>query len=75
LKDTVEDYDAEKQTGTGFMVRRHDPLALLETVERGLALYGDDPAWTALRRRGMAMDFSWDRSAKVYSSLYQRLVS
>jgi starch synthase len=75
LKDTVEDYDAEKQTGTGFVVRRHDPLALLEAVERGLALYGDDPAWTALRRRGMAMDFSWDRSAKVYSSLYQRLVS
>ncbi len=74
LKDTVEDYDAGSQTGTGFVFAPYASAAMLAAIDRGLTVYRDDKAWTALRRRAMAMDFSWDQSAKAYSNLYQQLL-
>ena len=73
LKDTVQDYDDENQTGTGFAFQPYDSIALLAAIDRALAVYRDKKAWTALRRRAMAMDFSWERSAKLYGNLYQQL--
>lgn len=75
LKDTVQDYDAESQTGTGFVFQPYDSEALLAAIDRGLAVFRDKHAWTELRRRAMAMDYSWDRSAKIYSNLYQQLLT
>ena len=74
LKDTVQDYDAENQTGTGFVFAPYQSEAMLAAIDRGLLVYRDKKAWTALRRRAMAMDFSWDRSAKRYSNLYRQLL-
>jgi len=73
LKDTVEDFDLERGTGTGFVFGPYEPEALLAAVERALQAYGDKKTWTALRRRAMSMDFSWERSADAYSNLYQQL--
>jgi starch synthase len=73
LKDSVQDYDAQAQTGTGFVVNTHDPQALLDAVDRALTVYGDKPVLTALCRRAMSMDFSWDGPARKYSNLYQQL--
>jgi starch synthase len=75
LKDTVQDYDAQAQTGTGFVVPAHKSQALLDAIDRGLAAFSEQETWNALRRRAMAMDFSWERSARVYSGLYQQLSS
>jgi starch synthase len=75
LKDTVQDYDAESQTGTGFVFQPYNGKALLATIDRGLAVFRDKHSWTALMRRAMAMDYSWDRSAKIYSNLYQQLLT
>lgn len=73
LKDTVEDYDPQKHTGTGFVFHEYESTALLHAIDRALAAFRDKQAWTALRRRAMAMDYSWDRSAKLYSNLYRQL--
>lgn len=73
LKDTVEDYDAVAGTGTGFVFQPYDSRALLAAIERALATFAGEQAWTALQRRAMAMDFSWERSAKLYSNLYRQL--
>lgn len=74
LRDTVEDYDAEKSTGTGFAFEPYDPAAMIATVDRGLRVFEEKKAWTALRCRAMLMDFSWDRSAQAYSNLYEQLL-
>jgi starch synthase len=73
LKDTVQDYDSETQRGTGFVVATPTAQGLLDAVDRGLAAFNDKPVWNALRRRAMAMNFSWERSARLYSGLYQQL--
>ena len=74
LKDTVEDYHAEKSTGTGFAFEPYDPEAMIQSVDRALHVFHEGEAWAALRHRAMLMDFSWDRSAQAYSNLYEQLL-
>jgi starch synthase len=73
LKDTVEDYNDAEKTGTGFIFTDYDPQALLEAIDRALQVFQDKIAWTALCRRAMKLDFSWDRSAQAYSAVYRAL--
>ena len=73
LEDTVEDYDG-KDRGTGFKFMEYHPRALWGALLRALEAYRDRAAWVAMMKRGMAIDFSWDRSAAGYEAVYQRLV-
>lgn len=75
LKDSVEDADLANGRGTGFVFSDYDAQAMLGAIDRGLAAYGDKKAWTELRRRAMAMDFSWQRSARLYGDLYRGLLA
>lgn len=74
LNDSVENYDAEKNSGTGFTFLPYEAEALYDAVERALHLFANQRAWTTLMRRAMKIDHSWDRSAAAYSGLYQELV-
>jgi starch synthase len=73
LEDTVEDHDG-KDRGTGFKFRDYHPSALWGALGRALDAYRNRAAWQGIMRRGMAQDFSWDRSAAEYEALYRRLV-
>jgi len=73
LNDSVENYDAEKATGTGFTFVPYEPEALNDAVERALHTFVNERAWTALKRRAMKIDNSWDRSAAAYSTMYRDL--
>lgn len=74
LKDSVQDYDPENNSGTGLVFTDYSAAAMLAAIDRGLSAYDDKKNWTALRRRAMAMDFSWERSAQLYRDLYRTLV-
>ncbi len=74
LKDTVEEYDADADSGTGFLFVDCTVDAFLEAVERALNVFRGDPgAWRRLQTRGMRVDLSWDASADAYRRLYDRL--
>jgi starch synthase len=73
LEDTVEDYDGWNR-GTGFKFRDYTPAALLLATRRALDAWRDRRAWRGLVARGMAQDFSWERSAASYEALYRTLV-
>ena len=74
LRDTIVDFH---QTGdsTGFLFAEATPEDLATTLRRALAVYADNRGWCDLQRRGMRQDFSWERSAKQYFVLYQKLVA
>ena len=74
LADTVEPFDRERDGGTGFVFEDASADALAAALEQALDLYGDRAAWRRLQRRGMAKDWSWDRSAAQYAELYQRAI-
>lgn len=75
LADTVVDYSPGSRKSTGFVFREYLPGALLEAIGRALVLYADRNAWRALQRAGMAQDHSWDRSAREYVRIYERVIT
>ncbi len=72
LADTVRSYDSATGSGTGFAFDEYSSQALLGTLRWALRTYEDRPAWRRLQVAGMQQDFSWDRSARQYVSLYER---
>jgi len=73
LNDTVTDCTPETLeagTGTGFVFDEPMPEALVEAVDRALALWRDRKAWTRLMRNGMRQDWSWEASARRYVDIY-----
>jgi starch synthase len=74
LADTVTDSAPGARGATGFVFREYTPTALLGTLQRALAAYGDKRRWRALQRAGMKQDHSWHRSAQEYVKIYERLL-
>ena len=76
LKDTIVDYQlGNPKKSTGFLFEEASSAALTDTLRRSLEVYNDRRRWRGLQRRGMKMDFSWERSAKEYMNLYKGLLS
>jgi starch synthase len=75
LADTVSNYDERSDTGTGFVFYRLDAESLANTVAWVLSTYRERPARIdEMRRRGMAIDFSWRRAASRYEELYREAI-
>lgn len=60
---------------TGFLFKNGSAEGLVSTVKRSLAVYKDGEKFTAMRKRAMREDFSWDKSAKLYKDLYIAILS
>jgi starch synthase len=79
LVDTVTDATPKTLaagTATGFTFRPYTPAAFLETMDRALTVYHNDPQrWKTLQETGMRQDWSWRRSAAAYERLYRELVA
>jgi starch synthase len=74
LDDTVENYNAEDGTGTGFKFREYNAGALLDKIREALYFYSKPEIWRQLQLNGMTQDNSWDAAAQKYIGLYQQLV-
>jgi starch synthase len=75
LEDTIQNFDPRIKTGNGFKFGAYDSKAFLSAIQRATDLYTDRTTWETLMRKGMAADFSWERSAERYLELYQSLVA
>ncbi len=76
LADSVIDATANPRTGTGFVFEEATSAALVGAVRRAAAMRADPRAWTALRGRGMAVDFNWvTGSAPRYLEAYRRAIA
>ena len=72
LDDTVEDYNPQTDQGTGFKFKEYEWEKLLQTIRKALSVYRDKPRWLRLLQRAMHQDFSWEKSALQYLTLYQK---
>lgn len=74
LKDTVENYNADEQNGTGFSFSNYDAQEMLDTVRRAVNVYYDQKQeWEGIAERAMKEDFSWNSSARQYEYIYNNL--
>jgi starch synthase len=71
LDDTVESFDVEHGTGTGFKFEPYTGAALLDAVRLALHHFADERIWKRIQLNGMSKDFSWKRPATEYAKLYK----
>jgi starch synthase len=71
LDDTVEEWNPETQSGTGFKFHGYNPEDFLVAIQRALGVFRDKNAWQTLMRNDMTEDFSWSRSAAEYVEVYE----
>lgn len=76
LADTVLDAAGASRasgTATGVCFKPASAAALLDAVDRALALFAEPASWQALQQAGMRQDFSWRHRAGEYRDLYEEL--
>jgi starch synthase len=71
LDDTVDNFDVEHGTGTGFKFAEYSGVELLYAVKQALHHHMDERIWRRVQSNGMAQDFSWKVSAVEYAKLYR----
>lgn len=73
LNDTVEQYDEQTGEGTGFKFYAATADAIYYSVGWAVSTYYDRPQhMEKLIHNAMSRDFSWERSAKEYVSMYEQ---
>ncbi|MEL6429791.1 MAG: glycogen synthase [Planctomycetota bacterium] len=75
LADTVERYDPEAGTGTGFVFYEYESSALDGALRHSLDVWRDQDAWAGIQRRGMLVDASWERQVREYEDLYATVMT
>ena len=71
LRDSVKDNG--NGDGNGFTFRTYTAHDMLNACQRAKTCYDDSEAWSALVKRAMTSDFSWNTSADAYIQLYKEL--
>jgi len=71
LKDTV--IDLAVPGGYGFSFDELNIISIKTVIGRAYEVYEDPERMTAIRKKLMSLDFSWDKSAEEYINLYKSL--
>ena len=74
LSDTVENFNPETKTGTGFKFYDYSPEIILNTTKWALSYFSDKEIIRTLQLSGMKKDFSWKKSAEAYVQMYKNLL-
>ncbi|PNX53047.1 MAG: hypothetical protein BV458_06515 [Thermoplasmata archaeon M9B2D] len=73
LADTVDDFNAGNNHGTGFVFRLGDVHSMIECLKRALCVYRNKQDWEGLVLNTMAKRFKWSDSVKKYIKLFETL--
>ena len=71
LDDTVEPFDLEHGTGTGFKFAEYSGAAMMYAIRQALHHCTDERIWKRIQLNGMAKDFSWKGPAAEYAKVYE----
>ena len=75
LKDTVVPYNEYESTGTGFSFTNYNAHEMLGTIYYAEKVYYEKKReWNKIVDRAMAVDFSWNVSARKYQEMYDWLI-
>ena len=72
LHDTVTSYNKKK--GTGFLFNKSETQDFINTIRQAEKIYKFPEIWRKLQQNAMKKDFSWEKSAIKYQSLYNKII-
>ncbi|MDR2422077.1 MAG: glycogen synthase [Deltaproteobacteria bacterium] len=71
LDDTVLDELERPGEGTGYKFQQYTPEELVGALSKAIEVFRDEGQWRSIMLRGMGADFSWEKSALSYVSIYE----
>lgn len=74
LKDTVKPYNEYTGEGDGFGFRQANADDMIKTLRYAIKMYHRPNVWQEIIKNAKKRDNSWDKPAKRYKELYQRLI-
>ena len=74
LKDTVKPYNEYTGEGDGFGFRQANADDMIKTLRYAIKMYHRTNVWQEIIKNAKKRDNSWDKPAKRYKELYQRLI-
>ncbi len=74
LKDSVSEFDPKTGTGNGFTFEEYRAERFFSEIKNALSVYKNRDVWMELVKKVMALDFSWEASAKEYVKLYTKII-
>jgi len=74
LADTIKHISHKVNGGTGFLFTKPYPSVFANTLKRAVRLFQNPEIWRQIQLNGMKIDFSWDKSAQKYITMYQELI-
>lgn len=75
LKDTVVSFNKYTNEGNGYSFDNINAHDMLFTIKTALSDYSDQNIWYHVTKNAVESDFSWQKSAKEYLDLYERLAT
>jgi starch synthase len=73
LDDAVTDVNEDPDKANGIEFREATAQAVAAAIRKALALYSTPRVLRRFRQRAMAMDFSWEGTARHYLRVYRRV--
>jgi len=75
LRDTVfeKPFDDIGSNGNGFVFHKATPEELHLAIKRALVCYQHPDVWRKLQQNAMSQDFSWEKSAALYETIYDSI--
>lgn len=75
LADTVHEFDPAAGAGNGFVFKEYSPMALKKAILRALKCYAEPACWNTAVANAFASNFSWERSAAKYVTVYEKAIT
>jgi starch synthase len=75
LDDSVTDISEDPENANGIKFAECSSRAVAKSMRKALSLYAEPDLMEHFQHNGMAMDFSWARTARQYEEVYERLSS
>lgn len=76
LRDTVQPYNEYEHTGTGFSFSNYNAHEMMNIIRYANSIFTDHKSeWYAMIDRAMALNHSWNASARKYEELYDKICS
>ena len=74
LADTVQLYNPDNQTGTGFVFEHYTSAGLSWAINFAIGTFPYKDAWGTLMRNGMQQNFSWDLQVQKYFQVFESIL-
>lgn len=75
LADSIIAHNDSRDGGNGFAFTNYNAHEMLYVIKDAIFTFGNKPEWNGIVKRAMESDFSWEKSAREYESVYDKLIN